>query len=151
LLAGENYEVHFIGPIPSPLQADHSSIHYHGTITDNSRLQYILDSYDVLVCPSYAEGMPTVILEAMARGLAIIATDVGAVSELVGPDNGVLMAKAGVKQLTKAMEFMLHLESGQLQTMKQKSLDKIAGYTWDHVARMTIDKIQKKLSTKCNC
>ena len=33
---------------------------------------------DVLICPSYSEGMPNVIIEAAARGLAIIATNVGA-------------------------------------------------------------------------
>ena len=52
----------------------------------------IFDSCDVLICPSYSEGMPNVILEAMARGLAIIATDVGAISEMVDSTNGILMA-----------------------------------------------------------
>ena len=45
-----------------------------------------------MVCPSYSEGMPNVILEAMARGLAIIATDVGAIAEMVDSTNGILMA-----------------------------------------------------------
>ena len=43
----------------------------------------ILDSADTLVLPSISEGMPNVILEAMSRGLSIIATDVGANSLMV--------------------------------------------------------------------
>lgn len=148
LLAGENCEIHFIGPIPSSFQVEHSSIHYHGKTTNSKRIQDILDGCDVLVCPSYAEGMPTVILEAMARGLAIIATDVGAVRELVGPNNGVLMVEAGGDPLIKAMDLMLHLDSDKLQAMKQRSLDKVAGYSWDNVARMTIGEIQEKLSSQ---
>ena len=49
------------------------------------------DSCDILLCPSYSEGMPNVILEAMSRGLAIIATNVGAIRLLVSEDNGVLL------------------------------------------------------------
>ncbi|MBK7816242.1 MAG: glycosyltransferase [Sphingobacteriaceae bacterium] len=38
---------------------------------------------DVLICPSFSEGFPNVILEAMSNGLAVAATNVGAV-ELFG-------------------------------------------------------------------
>ena len=49
-------------------------------------LGYILDTYkddllgnsDILVLPSYAEGMPISVLEAISYGNAIVTTDVGA-------------------------------------------------------------------------
>ena len=48
-----------------------------------------LDECDVLLLPSLSEGMPTVVLEAMARGLQIIGSDVGAMNvledELIAP------------------------------------------------------------------
>lgn len=44
----------------------------------------ILDASDVLVHPSRAEGLPLVVLEAMAKRLAVIATDVGGISETLG-------------------------------------------------------------------
>jgi len=55
---------------------------YHGVIRDKQQMMDVMDSCHVLLLPSLSEGMPTVVLEAKARGLAIIATDVGAVSEL---------------------------------------------------------------------
>jgi len=70
----------FIGPIPKEKQRDMSNITYHGLIREEDKLKAILDKADILICPSLAEGMPTVILEAMSRGLAVIATDVGAVA-----------------------------------------------------------------------
>lgn len=42
----------------------------------------------IFVLPSYTEGFPNVILESMACGCAIIATTVGAVSEMIGEENG---------------------------------------------------------------
>ena len=51
------------------------------------------------MCPSYSEGMPNVIMEAMSRGLAIIATDVGAVSKLVDEENGWLINPRGLEKL----------------------------------------------------
>jgi glycosyltransferase involved in cell wall biosynthesis len=40
---------------------------------------------DLFVNPSYAEGFPRVILEALAAGLPLVTTDAGGTSELLGP------------------------------------------------------------------
>ena len=82
----------FIGPIPKKKQLVFPWVQYRGSIVDSEELKAELDEGDVLVCPSYSEGMPTVILEAMARGLAIIGTDVGATRELVDDGNGHLIS-----------------------------------------------------------
>lgn len=48
----------------------------------------LLESNDVFVLPSYAEGMPISLLEAMAAGLAAIVTPVGGIPEAVAAGEG---------------------------------------------------------------
>jgi len=46
-------------------------------------IAHLLSSSDMLALPSYTEGFPLVILEAMASGLPIVATPVGAIPEVI--------------------------------------------------------------------
>lgn len=66
----------------------------------------------VLVLPSYTEGFPNVILEAMACGCPIVATDVGAIPEMldVGNDNniGLCIKPREVEPLKEAIERMVN-------------------------------------------
>lgn len=58
---------------------------------------------DVFVLSSVAEGTPMTILEAMASGLAIIATNVGGIPQLVNSHNGWLVESDNVGSMTQAM------------------------------------------------
>ena len=63
---------------------------------------------DMLVLPSFAEGVPVVLMEAMASRLPVIATRVGGVAELVEDGvNGLLVAPGDVAGLICAMERLL--------------------------------------------
>jgi glycosyltransferase involved in cell wall biosynthesis len=81
-LLSEPIELHMIGEWPRWDAGIHKVV-YHGVVRDQQALKEKLDACDVLLLPSLSEGMPTVILEALARGLDVIASDVGAVKELV--------------------------------------------------------------------
>jgi len=81
----------FVGPVPIAKRVIDPAVTYHGQITDTKKMWEIMDQCDVLVVPSWSEGMPNVILEGMARGLAVVATDVGAVSILVNQQCGWLI------------------------------------------------------------
>ncbi|RYH70875.1 MAG: glycosyltransferase [Alcaligenaceae bacterium] len=48
-----------------------------------------LDSVDVLIMPSLREGLPLILLEAAARGIPILASDVGGVADVLQVDSGV--------------------------------------------------------------
>ncbi|WP_258176616.1 glycosyltransferase family 4 protein [Marinilabilia salmonicolor] len=117
---------------------------YHGPIHDEKKIQQILRNADVLVCPSWSEGMPTVILEAMASGCAIIASDVGAVSEQVDSNNGILIEPGNKNQLKNAMINMLNMDNENLLKMKKISVDRIKEkFLWEQVAERTIQEIRR--------
>ncbi len=67
-----------------------------------------LQGSDFLVLPSYSEGMPQAILEAMNCGLAIVATKVGGVPEaVIDGKTGLLVETKNASQLQAAMERMI--------------------------------------------
>lgn len=138
-------DFHFVGPIPEELRLKRDDVVYHGTITDTATLQEILDSSDVLLCPSFAEGMPTVVLEAMARGLAVIATDVGATAEWVGADNGVLLPRPDVGDLRAAIERSIAMPVADLHRLQLTSITKARECTWDLVTAKTIAAIEARI------
>jgi glycosyltransferase involved in cell wall biosynthesis len=61
-------------------------------------------SADIMVYPSSHEGMPMAVIEAMACGLAIVATKVGGLPDLVYPGwNGLLVPAGEPDQLASAV------------------------------------------------
>ena len=69
-----------------------------GEVIGKERFKYFA-SADVFVLPSYAEGLPVAILEAMSFGLPIISTTVGAIPEVIKKENGMLIKPGNVKKL----------------------------------------------------
>jgi len=64
----------------------------------------ILRSFDVFALPSLAEGISNTILEAMASGLPVVATDVGGNGELIdAPQTGVLVSAGDDEALARAL------------------------------------------------
>lgn len=59
---------------------------------------------DLFVLPSYTEGFPNVVVEAMALGKAIIATSVGAIPEMLGDDAGILVEAKNTQSLIHAIQ-----------------------------------------------
>ena len=140
------FTIDFIGPIPETLQIKNPKIKYWGSVKEESKIQAILDSADVLLLPSRAEGMPTVILESMARGLAVIATDVGAVSELVSHENGCLIQAGQVNDLKMAMLSYINGSSVTLMSQKRASQTKVKSYLWSQMIHQYIQHFNKFLT-----
>jgi glycosyltransferase involved in cell wall biosynthesis len=84
------------------------SISFHGWVTGDKKAS-ILAAADVLVLPSYSEGMPNSVLEGMASGLAVISTTVGGIPSLIQSDNqGFLINVGSVDELAQSMKILIN-------------------------------------------
>lgn len=69
----------------------------------------LLASADVFVLPSYNEGLPMSMLEAMAWGLPVIVTPVGGIPEVIHQNqNGILIEPGNEQQLIAAMQHLIN-------------------------------------------
>lgn len=146
LLPANTFTLEFIGDISEEKKIVAPNVLYYGSISDVSKIKNILLNADVLVCPSYSEGMPTVILEAMASGLAIIASNVGATAEQVDSSNGLLISPGNSIALKQAITYMINLPEKELLTKKNSSIEKIKkSFIWDRIILKTIAEIENRL------
>lgn len=137
----------FIGPIPHTKRLMRSDIIYHGEVKEMNELIKILDSCNVLICPSHSEGMPNVILEAMARGLFILATDVGATNVLViDGENGKLIKPGNRQELLSAINEILRT-SPQMLTERGRVGNRFAQqkFAWSAIAAQLLEEVSKRL------
>ena len=74
----------------------------------SERKQQLLDTSAIYVLPSYFEGLPMSILEAMAAGLPVVATPVGGIPEAVGDGvEGYLVAPGDVAGLAASLRRLM--------------------------------------------
>jgi glycosyltransferase involved in cell wall biosynthesis len=116
------------------------------TLTDwvtKEKLRYIYQTHDCLVIPSYMEGMPNVMLEAMACGLPVIGTDIAGINEIFD-NNGYLIPKASSYAIKQAMNALIY-NPIQLASFRLASLERIKEFTWGHVAHQLNHIMQKAI------
>ena len=81
----------------------------------------------VFVLPSFAEGLPVVIMEALAMGRPVISTYVAGIPELVEPGvNGWLVPPGSVDRVAEAMRQSLETPVERLREMGQAGAERVA-------------------------
>ena len=101
---GGNGETEKLQALISEYQLE-DSVKFLGFITGTEK-EKLLRTADVNILPSYHEGLPITILEAMSYGLPIISTKVGGIPEIVLPHkNGLLIEAGDQKAIYEAIKF----------------------------------------------
>lgn len=94
---------------------------FTGWIDGKKRGKLILESH-LLVLPSYNEGLPMAVLEAMSFGLPIVATDVGDIQEaVVEGENGYLTTPGESEKLAVAMSKIINAEKVDWERLSNMS------------------------------
>lgn len=103
---------------------------------------------DTFILPSYGEGLPTAILEALSSGIPAICTNECNFSEAVAA-GAAFSGPAGIKSLTSNLVKMLNLSDRERKTMGQKGQTLIdTGYRWENIAQRWIDIYEKVIFEK---
>lgn len=80
-----------------------NSYDYYGLYTKLAERTAFMRSLDVFVMPSFTEGTPNSIIEAMANSLPIIASEVGGIPDMIDSESGILVPPGDVDALSLAI------------------------------------------------
>jgi glycosyltransferase involved in cell wall biosynthesis len=99
----------------------------------------------IFIFPSEAENFPTVLLEAMAAGIAIITSTAGGCPEVI-EDAGLTVHPRNTEHIKVNLNRLM--ESNKLRDqLSQKALDRIQQFTWDSVTRMYVSSYRQILQS----
>ena len=107
---------------------------YDGWVA-GERKASLMSMANIYILPSYAEGLPISILEAMTYGMAIISTPVGGIPEIVRQnENGILIAPGDTEALSNAI-LKLAEDKACRYDMGRRSIEIVQPYLPKNVER----------------
>jgi len=94
---------------------------------DPAQVDRQYDAAGAVVLASFSEGVPVVLMEAMARGIPVVATNVGGVGELVQDNvNGLLVPPGDPKALADALARVLQ-DRSFARALGAKGVERVSG------------------------
>lgn len=93
-----------------------------------------MNAADVFCLPSLREGHPNVVMEALACGIPVVASDVGAVCEVLRPEAGIVVPPADAAALAQALRAALH------RCWNRDAIrNTVSGASWEACARRYVN------------
>ena len=112
-------------------------VHLQGFV-EHTQVPRVLASLDVLVLPSEYEELGSVLVEAMAAGVPVVATDVGGIPEVVRDgETGLLVPPGDVAALTAALD-RLTADRELRRRLGEAARDRAQQYAWPVLARRVL-------------
>jgi glycosyltransferase involved in cell wall biosynthesis len=115
--------------------AKRSEVHFQGSVPQLELADFYRRAH-VFVMPSYREGFPRVMIEAMAHGLPIVATDAGGTRDICGPaQRSFVVDRTDADAFAAAVERLLSSRD-ERQRLSAENLTTVARFDTPAVARM---------------
>jgi alpha-1,6-mannosyltransferase len=107
---------------------------------DQRHLARLLASCDVLVHPGDCETFGLIVLEAMACGLPVVATNKGGVAELVDTETGILAEPNDVDSLAEAIDAIYRRDLAHMgHAARRKAVER---YDWNEILPQVVGRYE---------
>jgi glycosyltransferase involved in cell wall biosynthesis len=114
----------------------HSRIVVHPLLSHSDCAEVLLD-YDVFLLPSFAEGTPLALIEAMCTGIPAITTATCGMKDVVQDgQNGLLVSPGNTAQIVSSVELIMTDSSLRQRLGRQGASDAARKYTWRAAAEL---------------
>jgi glycosyltransferase involved in cell wall biosynthesis len=129
------------GVVASSVLADcppalHSRITVHPPLSHADCAEVLLN-YDIFLLPSFFEGTPLALIEAMCNGLPVITTATCGMKDVVEDgQNGLLISPGNSGQIVSSVELLMSDSSLRRRLGERASLDATRRFTWRAVAEL---------------
>lgn len=106
-------------------------VSFEGFVSSHKKID-LLNWADVFILPSFNEGLPISILEAMSYSMPIISTPVGGIPEVVDKTNGTLVSPGNDEEIYNAIKHYVD-EISDIENQGKVSYKKVNTYLPDYV------------------
>jgi len=126
-------------------------VDFRGQIEPERTLE-VMSEADIFVLASRSEGRPNALMEAMACGLAVVASDIDGVKELVAGGRGRMFRSGDVDDLGRCL-LELHQDPGEIRTLGERAQGHIRdlGLTWENCAERYMEAYSSLVGKSRGC
>lgn len=125
------------------LIGDEKRIHLLDPIRDRKKIVEMYQAAEVFVLPSYREGLPLTLFEAMASGLPMVVSPVNGVPyEIENGKNGLFVRYGDIEGLVANISLLLD-DRKLASAMSKANIAKAENYTWEGIFRRTLSLYQE--------
>ena len=122
-------------------------ITFHGYKTNGPELNKMYRMSDIYVIPSYNEGFPRTIWEAMANSLPVVTTDVGGIPMILSHNKNAFFIKPkSIEALTKAISKLIYCKELRMNIIRNGTI-LCTDYTCETLSFKLVDKISELINS----
>ena len=120
-----------------------NNVTFHGEIKDRERINHIYQQSDFIVLPSYAEGMPMVLLEAACFGCIPICTNVGAIGSYFNKQNAIWIEVGSPDSIREAISKAEELDSLEVEKMRESFANGAEQFTRTNCSKSFVNQLRE--------
>jgi len=111
-------------------------------------MRTILRQMNALILPSHSEGLPNIVLEAMAHGKVVVATKVGGVPELIRDRIDGLLIEPGPKNIANALNELLN-DDVELHELGISANKRVAEHFSFQIQTSKLQDVYERVAIRC--